>query len=319
MSIHIGYALSSEEHPPAKLVEYAVRAERAGFSFATISDHFHPWTSTQGQSPFVWAVIGAIAHATERLRLGTTVTCPLVRMHPALVAHAAATVAALMPNRFFLGLGSGENLNEHVTGERWPGPGQRLEMLEEAVEIIRELWKGEVTTHRGRHYTVDEARLYTLPEAPPPLYLAAGAPQAAELAGRSADGLITTSPAASIVKRFSSAGGRGKPRYGGLTVCWAASDEEARATAHRYWPQTVLGGDLLWELKTPELIEHAAEHVRPEDVATDVVCSADPAAHRARIEEYLQAGFDHVYLHQIGPDQEGFFEMCETELLPKLR
>jgi coenzyme F420-dependent glucose-6-phosphate dehydrogenase len=318
MTTQIGYALSSEEHAPRALVDYAVRAEEAGFAFAAISDHFHPWTSQQGQSPFVWTVIGAIAQATERLTLGTTVTCPLIRMHPALVAHAAATAAAMMPGRFFLGLGAGENLNEHVTGERWPGPGQRLEMLEEAVEVIQKLWKGEVTTHRGTHFTVDEARIYTLPDELPPIHLAAGAPQAAELAGRCGDGLITTSPDSEVVKRFMSAGGRGKPRYGGLTVCWAKTDDEARTIAHRWWPQTALRGDLAWEVKTPELFEAATTHVRPEDVADEVVCSADPAVHRAKIEEYVKAGFDHVYVHQIGPDQEGFFAMYERDVLQKV-
>jgi coenzyme F420-dependent glucose-6-phosphate dehydrogenase len=318
MTTRLGYALSSEEHGPRALVDLAVRAEHAGFSFATISDHFHPWTGTQGQSPFVWGVLGAIAHATDRICIGTTVTCPLMRIHPAIVAHAAATAAALMPDRFFLGLGTGENLNEHITGDWWPTPGRRLEMLEEAVQVIRELWKGEVTNHRGAHYIVDQARLYSLPEAPPPLYLAASAPNAAELAGRAGDGLIATSPDEDTVKGFTGAGGRGKPRYGGLTVCWAKTDAEARAVAHQYWPQTVLSGGLTWEIKTPTLFEAACKLVREEDVAEEVLCSADPAAHRARIEEYVEAGFDHVYVHQIGPDQEGFFAFYEREILPRL-
>jgi G6PDH family F420-dependent oxidoreductase len=317
MTTRLGYALSSEEHGPRALVDLAVRAEHAGFSFAAISDHFHPWTGTQGQSPFVWGVLGAIAHATDRICVGTTVTCPLIRVHPLIVAHASATAAALMPGRFFLGLGTGENLNEHVTGDWWPTPGRRLEMLEEAVQVIRELWKGEVTNHRGSHYIVDQARLYSLPETPPPLYLAASAPNAAELAGRAGDGLIATSPDADTVKGFSAAGGRGKPRYGGLTVCWAKTDAEARTVAHRYWPQTVLSGGLTWEIKTPALFEAACKLVREGDVAKEVLCSADPAEHRARIEEYVDAGFDHVYVHQIGPDQEGFFGFYEREILPR--
>jgi coenzyme F420-dependent glucose-6-phosphate dehydrogenase len=318
MTTRIGYALSSEEHGPQALVANAVRAERAGFAFATISDHFHPWIDAQGQSPFVWTVLGALAQATERLELGTTVTCPIIRTHPVIVAHAAATVAAMMPGRFFLGLGAGENLNEHVTGEWWPTSGQRLEMLEEAVTVIRECWKGELTSHRGEYYTVDQARLYTLPDTPPPIHLAASAEHAAELAGRAGDGLVSTSPDAEVVKQFDSAGGRGKPRYGGLTVCWAATDAEARATAHRIWPQTCLSGGLTWEVKTPNLFEAACKHVREEDVAKEVLCSADPAEHRARIEEYAAAGFDHVYVHQIGQDQEGFIAFYEREVLPKL-
>src|SRR5919197_5828657 len=176
--MHIGYSLSSEEHPPKALVEQAVKAEEAGFELALISDHFHPWSDRQGQSPFVWTVLGAIAEKTSRLKLGTGVTCPLIRMHPAIVAQAAATVAAMMPGRFFLGVGTGENLNEHVTGARWPLPDERLELLEEAVEVMRILWQGGEQTHRGRHYTVDHARLYTLPDAPVPVYVAASAPNA---------------------------------------------------------------------------------------------------------------------------------------------
>src|SRR6266480_606206 len=192
--MEIGYALASEEHGPNDLVRNARAAEEAGFTFALISDHFHPWVDTQGQSPFVWSVIGAIAQATERLELGTGLTCPTTRIHPAIIAHAAATVAAMMPGRFFLGVGTGENLNEHVTGARWPLPWERLEMLEEAVDVIRKLWSGEEITHRGEHYTVEEARLYTLPDERPEIYVAASKPQAAELAGRIGDGLISTAP-----------------------------------------------------------------------------------------------------------------------------
>ena len=170
----IGYALSSEEHAPADLVRYARLAEERGFTYALISDHFHPWTDRQGQSPFVWSVIGAIAEATERLRLGTGVTCPTIRIHPAIIAQAAATAAALMPGRFFLGVGTGENLNEHILGDRWPEGRVRLEMLEEAIEVIRLLWQGGYQSHHGTHYTVEQARLYTLPDEPPPIMVAAG-------------------------------------------------------------------------------------------------------------------------------------------------
>jgi G6PDH family F420-dependent oxidoreductase len=315
----IGYALSSEEHGPPDLVAAAVRAEEAGFGFATISDHYHPWTTRQGESPFVWSVIGAIAHATKRLDLGTTVTCPLIRLHPAVIAQAAATVAAMMPGRFFLGVGAGENLNEHVTGERWPRPGERLDMLEEAVHVIRKLWGGDVTSHRGHYYQVDEAQIFTLPDPLPPIHVAASAPQAAELAGRIGDGLVTTSPDADVLRRFDTAGGAGKPRYGGLAVCWARTDAEARATAHTWWPQSALGSGLTWEVKTPELFEAACEHVREEDVAREILCSGDPAAHRERIQKFVAAGIDRVYVHQIGPDQEGFFAFYEREILPRFR
>src|SRR5438067_7486426 len=204
----IGYALSSEEHGPRELVAQARRAEEVGFSFALISDHFHPWTDRQGQSPFVWTVIGAIAQATGRLRLGTGVTCPLIRIHPAVIAQAAATSAAMMPGRFFLGVGTGENLNEHILGAKWPAPDERLEMLEEAVEVIRLLWQGGYQTHRGRHYTVEQARIYTLPEQLPEIAVAAAQPNAAELAGRIGDGFIGVAPERGLIEKFEQAGGK---------------------------------------------------------------------------------------------------------------
>src|SRR5215212_9312485 len=203
----LGYALSCEEHPPLDLVRNAARAEEAGFTFALISDHFHPWTGTQGESPFVWAVIGGIAQATQRLRLGTGVTGPTIRMHPAIVAHASATAAAMMPGRFFLGVGYGENLNEHVLADRWPPVRARLDMLEEAIEIIRELWTGKLVSHRGRHYEVANARLYTTPDEPPELYVAAGGEASAKLAGKVGDGLVLASPGEDEAKTFAASGG----------------------------------------------------------------------------------------------------------------
>src|SRR3954447_22374090 len=233
--VELGYALSSEEHSPRELVRHAVAAERAGFSFALISDHFHPWTDSQGQSPFVWSVIGAIAQATEKLRLGTGVTCPTMRIHPAVIAQAAATSSLLMPGRFFLGVGTGENLNEHILGDRWPSHEERAEMLEEAVTIIRQLWEGGLVSYRGRHYQVDRARLYSVPDEPPPIAVAAGGEGAAELAGRIGNALIATAPDADLVEEFEEAGGAGKPRYGQVTVCWAEDEDEAVETAYEWW------------------------------------------------------------------------------------
>src|SRR3954464_5938332 len=194
MAIELGYALSSEEHSPNDLVRNARLAEETGFTFALISDHYHPWVDAQGQSPFVWSVIGAIAQATERLRLGTGVTCPPIRIHPAIIAQAAATSQVMMEGRFFLGVGTGEELNEHVTGARWPGPQARLELLEEAIEVLRLLWQGGYQSHYGKHYTVEQARIYTLPEEPPAIAVAAAQPNAAKLSGRLGDAFITTSP-----------------------------------------------------------------------------------------------------------------------------
>lgn len=315
----IGYALSSEEHEPLDLVRYARMAEEAGFPFALISDHFHPWVGTQGQSPFVWGVLGAIATATERLRIGTGVTCPTIRMHPAIVAHAAATAAALMPGRFFLGVGTGENLNEHVTGAHWPAADVRLDMLEEAIHIIRELWQGDEVTHRGRYYTVDHARLYTVPEQPPQLMVAASGEKAATSAGREGDGLISTGPDAGLVETFRKHGGRGKPVFGQVTVCYAEAEEDARRTAHRWWPNTAMTGELSQELPLPRHFEQAAEMVSEDDVAEQVACGPDPERHLELIRKYVDAGFDHVYIHQVGPDQEGFFRFYADEILPRLR
>jgi len=316
--LDIGYALSSEEHHPGDLVRYAAGAEASGFRFALISDHFHPWTDNQGHSPFVWSVLGGIAGATEHLRVGTGVTCPTFRIHPAIVAHAAATVADMMPGRFFLGVGSGENLNEHILGDNWPPVGVRLRMLEEAVAIIRELFTGELVTHDGEYYTVHTARLYTVPAQAPPIMVAAAGTKAAELAGRIGDGLISTAPDPEVVDVFRRNGGDG-PRYGMIHVCWGPDEAEATELAHRQWVNGAIGGELGQELPLPAHFEQAAKTVRPEDVAELVVCGPDPERHRAEIRKYADAGFDHVYVHQVGPDQEGFFRFYADEVLPKLQ
>ncbi len=316
--VEVGYALSSEEHRPTDLVRHARLAEEAGFTFALISDHYHPWVDAQGHSPFVWSVIGGIAQVTERLRLGTGVTCPTIRIHPAVIAQAAATAAAMMPGRFFLGVGTGENLNEHILGDRWPAYEVRAEMLEEAVAVIRLLWQGGTQSHRGRYYTVENARLYTLPEEPTPIVVAAGGPKAATLAGRIGDGLCATTAERSLVEGFERAGGTGKPRYGQMTVCWAEDEASARRTAHELWAFAALPGELSQELPTPAHFEQAVQIVTEEQVAESIVCGPDPERHRAKLREYADAGFDHVYVHQVGPDQEGFLRFYEREVLPRI-
>ena len=312
----IGYALSSEEHRPRDLVANARRAEECGFSFALISDHFHPWIDRQGESPFVWSIIGGIAERTERLRLGTGVTCPTIRIHPALVAQAAATSAAMMPGRFFLGLGTGENLNEHVLGDPWPSPDVRVEMLAEAIEVIRELWRGEETSFRGDHYTVQDACLYTLPDELPEIVVAANKPRAAQVAGRLGDGLCSTAPDASVVEQFRAAGGEGKPCYGMVHVCYAEDEAKARRMAYEVWPNGAIGGDLGQELPRPAHFEQAAAMVTEDAVAEKVACGPDPERHLQAIQEFVDAGFDHVYVHQVGPEQDAFFRFAERELLP---
>ncbi len=313
----IGYALSSEEHGPDDLVANARRAEEAGFEFALISDHFHPWIERQPHSPFVWTVLGAIAHATDRLVVGTGVTCPTTRIHPAIIAQAAATTAALMPGRFFLGVGTGENLNEHILGQAWPEWDVRAEMLDEAVTVIRDLWRGEVTSHRGRYFTVQNARIHTLPEQLPPIHVAASGARMAELAGRIGDGFIGTGPERDVVDAYRSAGGDG-PRYGQVTVCWAPTEREARRTAHEWWPTVALSGEVTQELPNPAQFTELATIVTEDMVAEAIPCGPDPEIHLRAIRRYLDAGYDHVYLHQVGPDQEGFIEMAARELLPTL-
>ena len=313
----IGYALSSEEHGPLDLVRHAVRAEEAGFEYALVSDHFHPWVDRQGQSPFVWSVIGGIAAATEELRIGTGVTCPTTRTHPAIIAQAAATSAAMLPGRFFLGVGTGENLNEHILGDRWPEADLRLEMLEEAIDVVRLLWQGGYQSHHGRYYTVEQARLYTLPDEPPPIYVAASKPNAAELAGRLGEGLISVAPDAELVERFDSAGGDGKPKVGQVTVCFAEDEAEAKRTAYEWWPNAGITGDLSQELALPRHFEDAAEMVNEDEVAETIVCGPDPERYFEQIDNFADAGFDHVYLHQVGPDQDGFFRFGQEELLPR--
>jgi coenzyme F420-dependent glucose-6-phosphate dehydrogenase len=316
--LELGFKLSAEEHPAPDLVRYARLGEEAGFTFAALSDHFHPWTSRQGQSPFAWAVLGGVAEATERLRVGTAVTCPTIRTHPAVVAHAAATVATMLPGRFFLGLGTGENLNEHVLGDRWPTPETRREMLDEAVQVIRGLWRGELFDHHGRFYTVEGARLYSRPDEPPPILIAGSGTVAAELAGRIGDGFIGVAPDRELLQAFERGGGAGKPKYAEIDVCWAPGEAEARQTALEIWPNTSIPGELAAELPLPRHFEQAAKMVSQDDVGEKVVCGPDAERHLARIREYAQAGYDHVWIHQVGPDQEGFFEFYGQEVLPKI-
>ncbi|MGY5047588.1 TIGR03557 family F420-dependent LLM class oxidoreductase [Streptomyces sp. 900105755] len=313
-----GYFLSCEEHSPADLVEQARMAEQAGFEALWISDHYHPWHDGQGQSPFVWSVIGALSQAVS-LPVETAVTCPLVRTHPAVVAQAAATAAVQLNGRFRLGVGTGEALNEHILGTAWPEAPVRLEMLEEALQIIRRLFTGEQVSHHGRHYTVENARLYTVPDEPVPIDVSAFGPQATEVAARIGDGLITMMPEESAVERFRRGGGGTSPVYGGMKVCWGADRQEAVRTAHRLWANEQLPGELPQILPTPRHFEQAMELVTEEQVAGSVPCGDDPEEHVKAVSAFVDAGFDTVYVNQIGPDQQGFFDFYRTKVLPRLR
>jgi G6PDH family F420-dependent oxidoreductase len=264
-------------------------------------------------------VIGGAAQVTERLRIGTGVTCPTIRIHPAIIAQAAATSAAMMPGRFILGLGSGENLNEHILGDRWPPADVRLEMLEEAVEVIRLLWEGGQQSYYGAYYTVENAQLYTLPDRLPPIFIAASGPKAAEVAGRIGDGFIGTGPDAEVIEKFKKSGGEGKPCYGEIAVCWAAEEAAARRTAFEQWSLAAITGELSSELPVPAHFEQAAKMVSEDDVAEKVVCGPEADRYLNKVREYAEAGYDHVWFHQIGPDQEGFFKFFEKQIKPKLK
>jgi G6PDH family F420-dependent oxidoreductase len=316
--VELGYALSAEEHAPADLVRNACAAEEAGFGFGLISDHIHPWVDAQGHSAFVWSVLGGIAQATARFRIGTGVTCPMIRIHPAIIAHAAATTACLMPGRFFLGIGTGENLNEHVLGAKWPAPDERLEMLEESVEVMRLLWQGDYQTHRGKHYTVENLRIFDLPDEPIELAIAAMQPQAAELAGRIGDSLVNVAPKREIIEQFEDGGGKGKPKYGQVTVCYADTKEQAKKTAFEIWPNALVEGSASQELPLPKDFEQLVEGRNADELEEKLVLGNDPDEFIHEIEKYDEAGYTHVYIHQIGPDQDGFLKFAKSELLPRL-
>ena len=316
--VAFGYTLSSEEHGPTELVDLARRAEEHGFDFVSISDHFHPWVSEQGHSPFVWSVLGAISAATEDIEVGVGVTCPTVRIHPAILAQATATTALLFEGRFSWGVGSGEALNEHILGDPWPPADVRLEMLEEAVEVVRELWTGERVTHRGTYYEVEDAKLFDPPDPAPPIIVSAFGPKAVELAARIGDGYWGTSPQAELIERYEEAGGTG-PRYGQMQVCWAEDVDDARKTVRRVWPNGGITGQLSQDLPTWAHFEQAAEMVTEDMAAGSVPCGPELEPFVDSVKAYLDAGYDHVYLHQIGPDQEGFFRFWDRELQPALR
>lgn len=313
-----GYFLSTEEHGPGELVRQARLAERAGFEALWISDHFHPWLDEQGQASFVWPVIGAVSQATS-LPIGTAVTCPLVRTHPAVIAQATATTAVLTGGRFTLGVGSGEFLNEHILDSRWPPAAERLAMLEEAVALMRRLFTGELVTHRGEHYRVDTARLYTRPDEPPPIHMSAFGAKAAKLAGRIADGFIGMMPDEELVKVFRHSGGEGRPVQGGLKACWGPDEAAARRTARRLWASDYLPGEANQLLPLPRQFRQLAELVTEDMVAGRVPCGPDPQVHARALRRYADAGYDDVFVQQIGPEQDGFFDFYAGEVLPRLR
>jgi G6PDH family F420-dependent oxidoreductase len=311
-----GYFLSSEEYDPAELVRQARLADQAGFDALWISDHFHPWLDEQGQSSFVWTVIGAISQATP-LPITTAVTCPIMRIHPALVAQAAATAGLLTEGRFNLGLGTGEALNEHIVGTRWPSAAERLEMLEEAVALIRDLFTGDQVNHRGQYYTAETARLYSVPAQPPPIYISGFGRQSALLAARIGDGYMSVMPDADLVRLYRDSGGGDRTVQGGLKVCWDPDAGQARKTMHRLWPNDELPGEAAQLLPLPRHFAQAAEIVTEEMISAP--CGPDPDVHHAGLRRFAEAGFDEVYVSQVGGAPEAFFEFFADQVLPRAR
>ena len=311
--MRIGYFLSCEEYTPAQLIEQAKLAQAAGFQSLWISDHYHPWNDEQGQSPFVWSIIGALSQVVH-IPVTTAVTCPIMRIHPAVVAQAAATSAVLHDGRFVLGVGSGEALNEHILGDRWPFAEERLEMLEEAVEVMRELWDGGFVTHHGKHYTVDQARLYTLPAEPPKVYVSAFGPKAMDVATRIGDGYISTTPDAGLVKQFR-AGAGDKPVQGGFKGCWAPTEDEGVEIAHRLWANAGVPGELSQVLPSPKHFEQASQLVTPEMTRKSAPCGPDPAGHAEQLKKYEDAGFDEVYVSNMGPHYRELIDLYRREFL----
>jgi G6PDH family F420-dependent oxidoreductase len=312
----LGYFLSSEECDPKQLVELAKRAEDAGFHALWISDHYHPWIDEQGHSPFVWSAIGAIAQATERMRVTTAVTCPTLRIHPAVIAQAAATSALLLDGRFQLGVGTGEALNEHVLGDHWPEADERLEMLEEAVEVLRLLWHGGQQSHRGRHYRVENARIYDLPENPVEILVSGFGPKSVRVAAKIGDGYVTTSPDEEMIKLYRDEGGKG-PIQAGTKVCFDSDEKRARETAHRIWPNEQLPGELAQVLPTPSHFEQASQLVTEDMVAETVPCGPDLDRHLETLNEYADAGVDELFVQQIGPNLDEFFDTWAREIVPR--
>ncbi|MER7222655.1 LLM class F420-dependent oxidoreductase [Streptomyces rubradiris] len=318
--VQIGYTMMTEQAGPRDLVEHVVGAEEVGFDFSVISDHYFPWLRAQGHASYAWSVLGAAAQATSRIPLMTYVTCPILRYHPAIVAQKAATVQLLSEGRFRLGLGAGENLNEHVVGGGWPPVDVRHEMLEESVRIIRALFEGGHVTHHGQHYDVESARLWDLPEQAPPIGIAVSGDQSCELAGQLADLVIATEPKAGLLEAFDRHGGGGKPRVGQLPVSYDPDRDTAVKRAHSQFRWFGLGWKVNAELPHPDSFEAATQFVTEDDVASSIPCGDDPEAFVEAVRPYAEAGFGEIALVQIGGDaQREFLDWSAKTLLPALR
>ncbi|MEV6492585.1 TIGR03557 family F420-dependent LLM class oxidoreductase [Actinoplanes sp. NPDC051633] len=311
--MRFGYKLSAEGFGPQELIRQAVAAERAGFDFVEISDHYHPWLDVQGHSPFAWTVLGAIAARTERIGLATGVTCPSVRYHPAIIAQAAATLAIVSDNRFTLGIGAGERLNEHVVGTGFPSVRGRHERLREALDIINLLWQGGYQSYEGKHLQLEDARVFDLPEQLPVIAVAAGGKQAAELAATHGTGLFATEPRTDLVETFQKAGGDG-PKYAEVPMAWATSEDAAVEEALKTTAWAVTGWKVMAELPNPVNFEAAAQTVTADDIRKQFVVGPETQPYVERVKEYTDAGYDHIVLQNAGPDPDGFIDFFAKEL-----
>lgn len=308
----LGYALISEEHPAKDLLANASHAVDVGFDYLSISDHFHPWLDEQGESPFAWSVLGALAAAHD-VPLMTAVTCPYERYHPLIVAQAAATVATMADGGFTLGLGSGEALNEHITGAAWPNPRLRLQRLEEAVEIVQRAFEGDEFSFDGVYNQVERARLYSLPSSPVPIAIAAGGSEAAELAGRADAALIAVDADTDLVAAYYAAGGSG-PLYGQATVCWAPSEDDAAKLFADRWRQAVLDWTAMGDIPTPEGFAQASTLASPDTFRGGMPMGPDLDGLEDTLAEWEDAGFTHVALHNVGPYQREFLDAARRVL-----
>ncbi|MEU0369569.1 LLM class F420-dependent oxidoreductase [Streptomyces sp. NPDC006283] len=318
--VRFGYTMMTEQAGPRELVGHVVAAEKAGFDFSVISDHYFPWLASQGHAPYAWSVLGAAAQATSRIPLMTFVTCPTIRYHPAVVAQKAATVQLLSEGRFRLGLGSGENLNEHVVGADWPAAHVRLEMLDEAAGIIRRLLDGEHVTHHGAHFDVVDAKLWDVPEERVPIGVAVSGDKSCAVAGRTADLAIATEPKRELLEAFDQYGGSGKPRIGQLPVAYDTDRDAAVKRAHDQFRWALGGWRVNAELPGPPSFEQATSLVTPDDVAEAIPCGDDIGVFTEAVRPYVEAGFDEVALVQIGGDQQQpFLDWAQSKLLPALR
>ena len=321
MGMQLGYTMMTEQAGPKELVRHVVGAEEAGFDFAVSSDHYFPWLDEMGHSPHAWTVLGAAAQATSRIPLMTYVTCPTFRYHPAVVAQKAATLQILADGRFTLGLGSGENLSEHIVGGGWPPADVRQEMLVEAIHIIRDLFDGEGYTNvRGEHFDVESAKLWDLPDVRVPIGVAAGGKQACAIAGELGDALIATEPKPELVEYFDAAGGTGKPRIAQMPISYDQDKSAAITRAHTLFRWFGLGWKVNAELPGPTAFEAASSFVREEDVESSIPCGDDVDAVIEAAREYADAGFTHLALVQIGGDQQApYLEWSRTTLMPAWR